>query len=64
MLCSILWSDCFPQQHMQRLACFADVEYSWPVRSDQVVEFAEKPTGDALRKMQVDTTVLGVDPET
>jgi glucose-1-phosphate adenylyltransferase len=32
--------------------------------SGQVVEFAEKPTGDALRKMQVDTTVLGVDPET
>lgn len=30
----------------------------------KVIEFAEKPTGDALRAMKVDTTVLGVDPET
>ena len=27
-------------------------------------EFAEKPKGDLLRSMQVDTTVLGVDPAT
>jgi hypothetical protein len=30
----------------------------------QVVEFAEKPKGDALTSMKVDTTVLGVDPAT
>lgn len=30
----------------------------------RVVEFAEKPTGDALHKMMVDTTILGVDPAT
>jgi glucose-1-phosphate adenylyltransferase len=29
-----------------------------------VVEFAEKPKGDALKAMRVDTTVLGVDAET
>jgi hypothetical protein len=29
-----------------------------------VVEFAEKPKGDALQAMRVDTTVLGVDPAT
>ena len=29
-----------------------------------VVEFAEKPKGDALKGMRVDTTVLGVDPKT
>ena len=29
-----------------------------------VVEFAEKPKGDALKGMRVDTTVLGVDPQT
>ncbi len=28
----------------------------------RVVEFAEKPKGDALLSMKVDTTVLGVDP--
>jgi glucose-1-phosphate adenylyltransferase len=27
----------------------------------RVIEFAEKPKGDALKSMQVDTTVLGVD---
>ncbi|KAI8477083.1 MAG: ADP-glucose pyrophosphorylase small subunit [Monoraphidium minutum] len=32
--------------------------------SGRVVEFAEKPKGDALKSMQVDTTVLGVDAET
>lgn len=31
--------------------------------SGKIVEFAEKPKGDALRAMQVDTTVLGLDPE-
>eukprot|EP00879_Flechtneria_rotunda_P008433 GHRR01008834.1.p1 GENE.GHRR01008834.1~~GHRR01008834.1.p1 ORF type:complete len:440 (+),score=131.05 GHRR01008834.1:586-1905(+) len=30
----------------------------------RVVDFAEKPTGDALRAMQVDTTILGVDQST
>jgi hypothetical protein len=30
----------------------------------KVVEFAEKPKGDALKSMRVDTTVLGVDAET
>lgn len=30
----------------------------------RVIEFAEKPKGDALQKMKVDTTVLGVDAET
>lgn len=29
----------------------------------RVVEFAEKPKGDKLRAMQVDTTILGVDKE-
>lgn len=29
----------------------------------RVVEFAEKPKGDALRAMQVDTTVLGCSAE-
>ena len=29
-----------------------------------VTEFAEKPKGDLLKSMQVDTTVLGVDPAT
>jgi glucose-1-phosphate adenylyltransferase len=28
----------------------------------RVVEFAEKPKGEALQKMRVDTTVLGVLP--
>jgi glucose-1-phosphate adenylyltransferase len=32
--------------------------------SGRVVEFAEKPSGDALKAMQVDTTVLGVDAKT
>ncbi len=31
--------------------------------SGRVVDFSEKPKGDALLKMQVDTTVLGLDPE-
>ncbi|CAG9463529.1 unnamed protein product [Pedinophyceae sp. YPF-701] len=31
--------------------------------SGKIVEFAEKPSGDALRAMQVDTTVLGLDEE-
>lgn len=30
----------------------------------RVVEFAEKPKGEKLTSMKVDTTVLGVDPET
>ncbi|KXZ56980.1 hypothetical protein GPECTOR_1g885 [Gonium pectorale] len=30
----------------------------------RVVEFAEKPKGDALLKMKVDTSILGVDPAT
>ena len=28
----------------------------------KILEFAEKPKGDALKAMQVDTTVLGLDP--
>jgi hypothetical protein len=32
--------------------------------SGRVIEFAEKPSGDALKAMQVDTTVLGVDKKT
>jgi len=31
--------------------------------SGRIVEFAEKPKGDALQQMKVDTTVLGVSPE-
>ena len=31
--------------------------------SGRIVEFAEKPKGDALKAMQVDTTVLGLDAE-
>ena len=27
----------------------------------RIVEFAEKPKGDALKRMQVDTTILGLD---
>lgn len=30
----------------------------------RVIEFAEKPKGDALKAMKVDTTILGVDKET
>jgi glucose-1-phosphate adenylyltransferase len=30
----------------------------------RVTEFAEKPKGDALKAMKVDTTVLGVDAKT
>jgi hypothetical protein len=30
----------------------------------QVVEFAEKPKGEKLNAMKVDTTILGVDGET
>jgi glucose-1-phosphate adenylyltransferase len=29
----------------------------------RVVDFSEKPKGDALKKMQVDTTTLGLDPQ-
>ncbi|KAL4427779.1 hypothetical protein ABPG75_001868 [Micractinium tetrahymenae] len=32
--------------------------------SGRIVEFAEKPKGEALKKMQVDTTILGLDKET
>lgn len=32
--------------------------------SGRIVEFAEKPKGEALKKMQVDTTILGLDAET
>lgn len=31
--------------------------------SGRVIDFAEKPSGEALKKMQVDTTVLGLTPE-
>jgi glucose-1-phosphate adenylyltransferase len=31
--------------------------------SGRVVDFSEKPKGDALQKMQVDTTTLGLSPE-
>ena len=31
--------------------------------SGRIVDFAEKPTGDALRAMRVDTTILGLDAE-
>ena len=30
----------------------------------QIIDFSEKPKGDALKAMQVDTTSLGLDPET
>ena len=29
----------------------------------RVIDFSEKPKGDALKKMQVDTTILGLNPE-
>ena len=29
----------------------------------RIVDFAEKPSGEALKAMQVDTTVLGLSPE-
>jgi len=31
--------------------------------SGRIIEFAEKPSGDELRAMQVDTTILGLDAE-
>lgn len=31
--------------------------------SGRIIEFAEKPKGDALKAMQVDTTILGLDKE-
>ena len=31
--------------------------------SGRIVDFAEKPTGDALHAMRVDTTILGLDAE-
>ena len=31
--------------------------------SGRIVDFAEKPKGDALRAMRVDTTILGLDAE-
>lgn len=31
--------------------------------SGRVIDFSEKPKGDALRQMQVDTTILGLTPE-
>lgn len=33
-------------------------------KDGKVIDFAEKPKGDLLRSMQVDTTVLGVDAAT
>jgi glucose-1-phosphate adenylyltransferase len=30
----------------------------------EIIDFSEKPKGDALKAMQVDTTCLGLDPET
>lgn len=35
-----------------------------PLSPRSIVEFAEKPKGDALKRMQVDTTILGLDKET
>ena len=35
-----------------------------PPTPRRIVEFAEKPKGDALKRMQVDTTILGLDAET
>jgi len=32
-------------------------------KSGRVIDFSEKPKGDALKAMQVDTTVLGLSPE-
>jgi glucose-1-phosphate adenylyltransferase len=32
-------------------------------QSGRVIDFSEKPKGDALKKMQVDTTTLGLDPK-
>lgn len=32
-------------------------------KSGRVIDFSEKPTGDALKQMQVDTTTLGLTPE-
>lgn len=32
-------------------------------RNGRVIDFSEKPKGEALRQMQVDTTVLGLSPE-
>ena len=29
----------------------------------RILDFSEKPKGEALKAMQVDTTVLGLDPE-
>lgn len=29
----------------------------------RIVEFAEKPKGDTLQKMKVDTSILGLSPE-
>ena len=31
--------------------------------SGRVIDFSEKPKGEALKKMQVDTSILGLDPE-
>lgn len=31
--------------------------------SGKITDFAEKPSGEALKAMQVDTSVLGLDPE-
>ncbi len=31
--------------------------------SGRIIDFAEKPSGDALKAMMVDTTILGLDPE-
>lgn len=39
------------------------VLFPLPPCSGRIVEFAEKPKGDALKKMQVDTTILGLDKE-
>lgn len=36
----------------------------WLLPPCSIVEFAEKPKGDALKRMQVDTTILGLDKET
>lgn len=31
--------------------------------SGRIIDFAEKPKGDALKAMRVDTTILGLDAE-
>eukprot|EP01024_Parvocaulis_polyphysoides_P019117 TRINITY_DN1860_c1_g1_i2.p1 TRINITY_DN1860_c1_g1~~TRINITY_DN1860_c1_g1_i2.p1 ORF type:complete len:518 (-),score=87.91 TRINITY_DN1860_c1_g1_i2:589-2142(-) len=50
------------------LACEEDVASAFGLmkvdNTGQIMEFAEKPKGDALQAMKVDTTTLGLDPQT